>query len=193
MFTNSSNPVERLYLVGKLILRASTDGTLAGQREALRTKLIECFAACYRDLPRSIISFSDLKSVLNPIERAGLDFLVLPDEMKRFLAFANGLDIDLNELRIAAERMGSEKTERRKRQRPSMAAKPILPNDARDAWVYEQCCKPDVKYDTIVRRLKERAAEENWKIVSTKQGIQEAARRYAVRHKLPPPPSRKSP
>jgi hypothetical protein len=58
--------------------------------------------------------------------------------------------------------------------------------EVRDEWIYKQCCA-GVAYDTIVRRL---AKRKRWQHISTKQGIQYAARRYAERNNLPAPPPR---
>jgi hypothetical protein len=59
--------------------------------------------------------------------------------------------------------------------------------DARDKWVYEQCCKGEA-YDSISRQLPNKNAK--WARISTKQGILDCARRYAERKGLPKPPPR---
>jgi hypothetical protein len=60
--------------------------------------------------------------------------------------------------------------------------------EARDKWIYEQCCK-GVAYDAIALRLKKKSV--NWPRIESKQGIQSAAQRYAKRHNLSDIPRRK--
>jgi hypothetical protein len=59
-------------------------------------------------------------------------------------------------------------------------------NDARDKWLYEQCCKL-VIYSSIVRAL---AKKKKWEPIESIQGIKNAANRYAEAHALPVIPSR---
>jgi hypothetical protein len=61
--------------------------------------------------------------------------------------------------------------------------------EARDKWIYDLCIKGEA-YDTIARKLPQKNAR--WTRISTKQGILAAARRYAQRHELPPPPPRQN-
>ncbi len=51
--------------------------------------------------------------------------------------------------------------------------------EARDKWVYNECCK-GTAYDSIARKLPKKNA--NWEIIETKQGILACAKRYAKRH-----------
>ena len=60
-------------------------------------------------------------------------------------------------------------------------------NEARDKWLYEQCCKPEVKLQTIKQRL---ANKKKWAQLDSIQGIRLAANRYAERNQLPEIPSR---
>jgi len=63
------------------------------------------------------------------------------------------------------------------------------PTEARNKWVYEQCCKGTL-HQTIALRLPKK--NPRWTRITTKQGILACARKYAEDHKLPPPPSRQS-
>ncbi len=59
-------------------------------------------------------------------------------------------------------------------------------NDARDKWLYQQCCKL-TKYSTVIEKLAHKA---KWEPISNHQGIKTAAGRYATAHNLPPIPGR---
>jgi hypothetical protein len=59
--------------------------------------------------------------------------------------------------------------------------------DARDRWIYAECCK-GIAYDTMARALTKKPA--SWPRIDSKQGIQNAAKRYAQRHNLAPIPKR---
>lgn len=59
--------------------------------------------------------------------------------------------------------------------------------EARDKWIYNQCCK-GVAYETIAIRLKKKSSK--WQRIESKQGIQSAAQRYAKRHGLEEIPRR---
>lgn len=69
-------------------------------------------------------------------------------------------------------------------------------NEERDRWLYELCCR-GVLHGAIRHQLDERIAAslrnsaEAWEPISTIEGIRRAARRYAERHELTPPPARK--
>lgn len=63
---------------------------------------------------------------------------------------------------------------------------PATANDARDKWIYDQCCEL-IAYDTIRTRLAKKTA---WELIETAQGIKAAAKRYAKSRNLPPIPSR---
>ncbi len=65
------------------------------------------------------------------------------------------------------------------------------PHEERDRWIYEQV-KEDVKYSAILARLKRIAEENGWSIIGTIPGIKDAAKRYADRHALERPRSRKA-
>ncbi len=59
--------------------------------------------------------------------------------------------------------------------------------EARDAWIYKQCCD-GIPYKTIIDRLKKKPR--SWPRISSKQGIRRAAKAYAETHGLPLPPLR---
>ena len=63
--------------------------------------------------------------------------------------------------------------------------------EARDQWVYEQCCKGrDMPYVQIVAKLKQIGPDLGWPIVESVQRIQQIGNEYAERHALRPPPPR---
>jgi hypothetical protein len=62
-------------------------------------------------------------------------------------------------------------------------------NEARDKWIYEEC-RRGTQYKTIVAKLKTKP--ESWDRIESIQGIRHAARQYARRNGLPPPPPRQS-
>ena len=59
--------------------------------------------------------------------------------------------------------------------------------EARDKWVYNECCK-GTAYDLIARNLPNK--NHKWARIDTKQGILACAKRYAKRHRKPEPPPR---
>lgn len=59
-------------------------------------------------------------------------------------------------------------------------------NDARDKWVYEQCCEL-VRYSCISRKVGKKT---EWEPLPTVQAVRNAAIRYAAAHHLSPIPSR---
>ena len=59
--------------------------------------------------------------------------------------------------------------------------------EARDKWIYKQCCD-GVPYDSIARNIT--VKNKDWYKITSKHGIQAAAKRYAERHSLPLPPPR---
>ena len=65
----------------------------------------------------------------------------------------------------------------------------VLANDARDKWLYEQCCKGRT-YRAIEADLRRIAPRKRWKIISGANSIKGAATRYAKRHGLPAIPRR---
>jgi hypothetical protein len=62
--------------------------------------------------------------------------------------------------------------------------------EARDKWIYEQCCKRDLTLEAIGNRLPKENRQ--WQPM-TKQGVSQRARDYAARHGLPAPPRRQEP
>lgn len=60
--------------------------------------------------------------------------------------------------------------------------------EARDKYIYEECCR-GTTYKAIIARIK---TTPDWEKILGHTGIKAAAVRYAERHKLPKPPSRKS-
>lgn len=61
------------------------------------------------------------------------------------------------------------------------------PNEPRDKWIYDECCKGTV-YKTIISRLGHKP--KSWGRISSAQGIRSAIKRYCKRHNLPEPPPR---
>jgi hypothetical protein len=63
--------------------------------------------------------------------------------------------------------------------------------EARDKWIYEQCCKgQEMPHRTIVAELKKIAPQKGWRLITTKNGIRQAAIKYADDHSKPRPPKR---
>jgi hypothetical protein len=60
-------------------------------------------------------------------------------------------------------------------------------SEARDKWIYEECCR-GTAYDRIAIILKKKP--KGWARIDSKQGVRNAAIRYAKRHKLPDIPKR---
>jgi hypothetical protein len=63
--------------------------------------------------------------------------------------------------------------------------------EARDKWLYQQCCN-GVPYKEIQSRLEEEGRRKGWRKIGSVQGIRAAALKYAERHQLPAPPSRQN-
>ncbi|HJT78097.1 MAG TPA: hypothetical protein VJ739_12910 [Gemmataceae bacterium] len=63
--------------------------------------------------------------------------------------------------------------------------------ESRDKWIYDQCCKRTA-HDRIVAQLRERAGKKGWRVVSSKQRIQQIGNEYADRHGLERPPPRQN-
>ncbi len=61
-------------------------------------------------------------------------------------------------------------------------------NDQRDKWIYAQAIK-GTAWASIKRALDRKP--ETWERIETENGVKDAAKRYADRHSLPPPPRRK--
>jgi hypothetical protein len=65
--------------------------------------------------------------------------------------------------------------------------------EARDKWIYKQCCKGrEMPYGTIIGQLKKMAIAKRWEPIESIQGIRSAAMNYAERSKLPPIPNRQN-
>lgn len=61
--------------------------------------------------------------------------------------------------------------------------------EARDKWIYEECCKLKA-YKLIIAQLRQKPKA--WERIESVPGIKRAAKAYAVRHNLELPPARKS-
>jgi hypothetical protein len=107
-------------------------------------------------------------------------FSVLDDAIQSSIAA-----IDYLLLAAAVETDEPPKTAAKKRDGKKAVRDKSL--EARDAWIYKECCK-GTAYDAIVIQLKKKPA--NWPRIESKQGIQNAAKRYAERNNLPPIPRR---
>ncbi len=118
--------VERLYKLGKRILRDTASGGEIDPSKAYEEQLAEAFVLCRRELISAelvptVISHSDLIAILNPGEKAGLSLLrwrrKAPEsgslkERDAYLtqchqAFADFLDIGLHELRCLPMETGA--------------------------------------------------------------------------------------
>jgi hypothetical protein len=53
--------------------------------------------------------------------------------------------------------------------------------EQRNKWIYQQC-RNGVPYKSIVAELKKRGPQKGWPLITSKQGIQAAATRYAEGH-----------
>jgi hypothetical protein len=60
----------------------------------------------------------------------------------------------------------------------------------RDKWIYEQCINMDRTWEELAKAAEEHNSE--WPPLTTKQGAQLAAKQYADRHNLTPPPPRRN-
>lgn len=61
-------------------------------------------------------------------------------------------------------------------------------NDDRDRWIYQEC-REGAPYKQVIAQLRDRS---EWEPIESAQGIRAAAKRYAERMGLPPPPRRKA-
>jgi hypothetical protein len=85
--------------------------------------------------------------------------------------------------------VGAGRDTRRRRARTGRDRK----QEARDRWVYRQCCKGrEMPYDRIVAELKRIAAAKGWPVVSSKERIRQIGVAYADRHGKPRPPNRQN-
>jgi hypothetical protein len=78
-----------------------------------------------------------------------------------------------------------------RRKLPSAATRRDKWAESRDKWIYEQCLA-GTAYDRIVTKLKTLAVKRKWKIVSTKQRIQQIGNEYAERNGMEKPPPRQN-
>jgi len=63
--------------------------------------------------------------------------------------------------------------------------------EARDQWIYQQCCKgKEMPYCNIIAELKRIAPQKGWELIESVQGIRSAAARYAARNNKGPIPNR---
>jgi hypothetical protein len=108
---DQDNPIERLYHLGKTILREPTEGASLDRFRQLKLSLSDAVRACYRTPPADNITFGDLKTILRPVEKAGWDFCDQPTSLQNFLAFAKCLDFDITELRWAVKGKHSDSAE----------------------------------------------------------------------------------
>ena len=75
-----------------------------------------------------------------------------------------------------------------------VATKPVrrdAKTEARDKWIYQQCCK-GTPHDKIVAELKKMAPNRKWKIISTKQRVQQIGNKYADDNGLERPSPRRN-
>ncbi len=82
---------------------------------------------------------------------------------------------------------------------PGMKAKRapvVLPNDARNAWLYGQFCRRErgslVLHKTIVGRLKRECDRRGWSFTDDVNALKRGATGWAKRNGKPPIPKRKS-
>jgi len=62
--------------------------------------------------------------------------------------------------------------------------------EARDKWIYMQCCRR-TPHDAIAAELKRIAPQRGWSVVTSKQRIQQIGNEYADRHGRDRPPARR--
>jgi len=63
--------------------------------------------------------------------------------------------------------------------------------ESRDQWIYGLCCR-GLSHKKIIGQLNVRCPKEGWDRINSVQGVRAAAIRYAERHDLPKPASRKN-
>jgi hypothetical protein len=72
---------------------------------------------------------------------------------------------------------------------PAASRDPKL--EARDKWIYQQCCKGRaMSYPNIIAELRRKSKAKGWKPIESVQGIRRAANTYADNHNLSRPPRR---
>jgi hypothetical protein len=102
------------------------------------------------------------------------------------------LDVDIEALRRALASPPAEAAARQVAPRRKCGAAADRKTEARNKWIYQQCCKgKEMPHDKIVAELKKLAAKRGWLIVRTKQRIQQIGKEYAEAHGLEAPPARK--
>jgi hypothetical protein len=73
---------------------------------------------------------------------------------------------------------------------------PTAPRDqrleARDDWIYHQCCNSHLIYRKILSELHKLCLQKGWSKIASIQGLRSAAKSYACRHHLPMPLSRQN-
>jgi hypothetical protein len=62
--------------------------------------------------------------------------------------------------------------------------------EARDEWIYHQCCDSQLIYRKILSELRKLCPEKSWRPIGSVQGLRAIAKNYAARHRLPMPPRR---
>jgi hypothetical protein len=80
------------------------------------------------------------------------------------------------------------RTQPKKRGPGKRSRSPLL--EARDKWLYEQCCDTSLTYEKIKGELRRCHQNKAWTMLASIQGIRNAATNYAARHNLAPPPPR---
>jgi hypothetical protein len=128
------------------------------------------------ELPSDFVTTANLKAVCQSLEfLADVDFPWFSIALVRELIIVNG------QRAVGLRAVASDEQ--------AWIREPIATtaNEDRDRWIYEQCCAL-VKYSSIKRALANN--EEGWMPISSTSGLKLAAKRYAVRHNLPLPPSR---
>lgn len=61
--------------------------------------------------------------------------------------------------------------------------------EARDKWIYEQCCAGE-PHDKIAGELKRKSPAKGWKVFKSKNRVWQIGKEYAERHGLDQPPPR---
>jgi hypothetical protein len=107
----------------------------------------------------------------------GMPLLTLDPE--RFRA---ALSLELNRVKANEATAGRRKPQSVRRNSKA---------ESRDKWIYEQCRK-GTPHDQIVFALKKIAFDRGWKVVSSKQRIQQVGNEYADKHGLERPAPRQN-
>jgi hypothetical protein len=91
-------------------------------------------------------------------------------------------------LREEREEQAAQAARTRRRVRGGGAR--VSKQDARDKWIYNQCCNKDKTFKAITQALQGIAKQKGWRHISSIQGVRAAASRYAEDHHLSPIPRR---